>query len=153
MDEFIRVIRDLGYSEISPLQVYTKEKLKNNKPMLFNRGEERFDIFFKQIFSFRPSNTFKKRFFARYDYKEKFTLTVYVVSKEDIVWLKALTEREVDFEDIAMITESEREIGWDIIIEEALKQESKLVKIDLEETMQKLRKLTFIKQKYFDRLY
>lgn len=154
LKEFTRIIKELGYKEISASQVYTKEKLELEKPKIFTRGEERFDIFFKTIFKFTPSKEFKERFYARYDYKEnEFTFTIYVVSKEDIILLKSLTERENDFSDILTIIEKEKEINWDIITNEAINQKYEWTKIDLEETMQKLKKYVFIKQKYFDKLY
>lgn len=152
LNEFIKVLKDIGYKEISPNIIYPIDRL--DKPKMFKLDDERFDIFNKNVFNFKPSKAFKERFFARYDYREgEFTFTVYVVSKEDIILMKALTERENDFSDILTILDKEKAISWDIITNEALIQENDWVKIDLEQTLQKLKKHVFIKKKYFDKLY
>ena len=107
---------------------------------IFSRGEERFDLFVKNIFQTELGKDMIDRFYARHDFimKDK-TLTIKVLNKEDIILLKSVTDREKDFEDILTIVERESEIDWDLIIDEAVKQHRKgnnTILLDLEETLQ-----------------
>jgi len=78
-----------------------------------------------------------------------------VVPKEELLLLKAITHREKDDEDIATIVKIEKTMNWDSIIDKAIAQRWKnpWILIDLEEAMQKLKKLTFIPSKHFDKIY
>lgn len=156
-EEFIKAIKELGYEKKSLFNIYIEEKSKDkNAPLMFSRGDERFDLFVRKIFRTGLSEKMKKRFYARHDFAENKSLVVFVVSKEDIILLKAVTEREKDFEDILQICTTEKSINWDIIIEEAVEQYKKgdkFILMDIEETMKKLKKYIFIKKEYFDRLY
>ncbi|MBC8495653.1 hypothetical protein H8D36_05850 [archaeon] len=153
---FIKAIKELGYKQQSIKGVYPKEKeQEKSKPLMFTRGDERFDLFLKEIFGFKITDKIKERFYARHDFIEKKELIIKVLSKEDIILLKSITNREKDFEDIQTILEKDKEINWDLIINEAVNQrkEKEWLIIDLEETMQKLKEITFIPEKYFEKLY
>lgn len=155
---FIDAITQLGYKQKSLVNVYKEEQLKSkNGPLMFSRGEERFDLFVKNIFQTELGKDMIDRFYARHDFimKDK-TLTIKVLNKEDIILLKSVTDREKDFEDILTIVERESEIDWDLIIDEAVKQHrkgNKTILLDLEETLQRLKKYVFIPKKHFDRIY
>lgn len=154
---FIEALERLGYTKRSLLNIYSEEKSKHkNAPVMYSRGEERFDLFVKKIFKIELSLEIKKRFFAKHDFTEKKSLVIYIVSKEDIILLKAITEREKDFEDILKICTTDKNINWDIITDEAVSQYEKgneFVLLDLEQTILKLKKYIFIKQAYLDKLY
>lgn len=156
--EFVKAIELLGYKKMSIIAIYPEELAKEKaKPEMYTRGDERFDLFVKKIFQTTLSDGMKKRFFARHDFIiDTWTLSVFVLSKEDIIFLKSITRRERDFDDIKTIVEKERNINWDSIVDEALsqaKQGDHWAIIDLEETLQRLKNITFIKKQYFDRLY
>lgn len=157
-DEFIRAIRTLGYDKTSPFRVYIPEMLKKRHyPLMFSRGDERFDIFLKQVFQTSLSDGMKERVFGRFDYTVKDNiLTVFVLGKHEIILMKSVTQRERDFDDIRTIVEKDRSIDWGIVVDEAIWQAShgdKWILFDLEETMQRLRGYTLIKKKFFDRLH
>jgi hypothetical protein len=157
-EEFIRAIRILGYEKKSLLKIYSQELLKEkNKPELYSRGDERFDIFFESIFQTKLSKAIKERAYARLDFAAKEnTLTVFVLSKEDIILLKSVTQREKDFDDILTIVEREKEINWKVIVDEAVwqaKHGDKWAVVDLEQTFNRLKRHTLIKKEYFDVLY
>lgn len=158
MDEFIRAIRLLGYDRTSLLKIYPDELLKEkNKPVMYSRGDERFDLFLKDVFETKLNERMKKRVFGKFDFimKEN-TLTVFVLGKEDIILMKSITRREKDFDDILTIIEKEKSINWKIIVEEAIRQAKHMdnwVVYGLEEIMQRLKQHTLIKKGYFDMLH
>ncbi len=52
-DVFIGAIVRLGYSQSSLRLVYDEKRLKSrNKPVIYSRGDERFDLFAKDVFGF-----------------------------------------------------------------------------------------------------
>ncbi len=154
---FIEAIEELGYTKRALFDVYNGEKSRHkNAPVMYSRGDERFDLFLKNIFQTVLSLGMKKRFFARHDFTEKKSLVIYAVSKEDIILLKAVTEREKDFEDILKICATDKNISWGVITDEAVSQYEKgneFVLLDLEQAMVRLKKYIFIKQEYFSKLY
>lgn len=154
---FIEALKELDYSRRSLFNIYKEEKTKDkNAPLMYSRGDERFDLFVKKVFRTELSETIKTRFFARHDFTEKRSLVIYVVSKEDIILLKSITEREKDFEDILKICSTEKNINWDTITDEAIsqyKKGDKFILVDLEQSMLKLKKYIFIKKGYIEKLY
>ncbi len=139
------------------VSVYSANLIKEKKkPEMFTRGDERFDIFLKSVFQTTFREEMKKRFFARHDYTMGTnTLTVFVLSKEDLIFLKSITRREKDFDDILTIVQRESNVNWNLIIEEALWQSKHgdgWAILDLEETLKRLKNIIFLKKEYFDRL-
>lgn len=152
-NHFLKAIEVLGYKETALGNIYdNKRKQNKNKPQIFSRGEERFDIFTNSIFGFKIDFD---NFTQRHDFLGKKELILYLPRKELLILLKSITNRPRDFEDIQTIVKVEKEIDWNFIIKEAIKQKHNLpwILIDLEEIMQKLSKKSFIKQKYFNRIY
>ncbi len=155
---FIDAICFLGYKRMSMISVYPANLIQEKrKPEMFIRGDERFDIFLKNVFQTAFRESMKKRFFARHDYTMGTnTLTVFVLSKEDIIFLKSIMRREKDFDDIVTIVQRESNVNWDLIIEEACWQSKHgdgWAILGLEQTMQRLKKVTFLKKEYFEKLY
>ena len=152
---FEKAIEQLGYKQRSLLDVYDEKRRSNtHKPRMYTRGEERFDLFVKNVFGFEL-NMQKNNIVARYDFLGKKELIVLVVPKEELILLKAITGREKDYEDIETIIKIEKNIDWSNIIEKAIQQKkrNKWILIDLEQTMQQLKKITFIPSKHFKRIY
>ena len=148
-DIFIRTIKMLGYSEKSLTNVYDEKRAHHkNKPLLFTRGNERFDLFVKNIFGYELD---LDKVTQRRDFLGKKKLTILVLSKEEIFLLKAITSREKDFEDMVTILKIEETLNWDLIIDLALKQKdnNSWILIDLEETLRKFK----VPEKHLVRLY
>ena len=79
---------------------------------------ERVDLFFKEIITFKMSNSIVKRVTETHEFNN---LLVKVVSPEDIILLKCATEREKDRFDALSLIEKFN-INWQIIIDEAVNQ-------------------------------
>lgn len=156
-DAFIDAIMQLGYKQINMTGVYIQTLCKErHKPLMFTRGDERFDLYVGKIFQTQLSKIMKQRAVARHDYVNANSLLVYVLSKEDIVFLKSITQREKDFDDIRTIIEKESHFSWDVVIDEAVFQSQHgdgWAIVDLEETMNRLKEIIFIKKEYFEKLY
>lgn len=155
--EFIRVIEDLGFSETSPRNIYVPEKLRDkHKPLMYSRFLSRFDLFVRKIFRTVISPRIKEERYAVHDFKGKHNLRVNVLRKEFIILLKAVTERDKDFEDILTIAKKEKNLDWQLLIDEAIWQHShgdSWILIDVEKVMKELKKYVFIEQKYFRQVY
>jgi len=152
-DIFIKAIEKLGYSKSSLKLVYKEKNLKSrDKPLMYSRGEERFDLFVKNVFGIEVNF---EGFLKRHDYIGKKELVILTLSKEDLILFKSVTNREKDYEDIENIVKLEPNIDWDKIVDSTIKQKmnNSWILIDLEEKMQKLKKITIIKNNVFDKIY
>jgi len=152
---FIKAIEQLGYKEKAIFDVYDKKRATHKgKPKMFTRGDERFDLFAKDVFGFKLDVN-STSFTQRQDFLGKKALIVKVLPKEYLVLLKSITGREKDQEDIETITEIERNIDWQLIVQEAIRQRAnnEWILYDLEESMQHLKNRIFIKKEYFDQIY
>ncbi len=122
-DNFIDAIKELGYKEISLIKIYDKKRLKSKtKPKIFTRGEERFDLFTKDVFGFKLE--LNNNFIEKDDFIDKNELNIYILPKEYLILLKSITNREKDYEDIETIIKIEKEINWELIINEAINQKN-----------------------------
>ncbi|MFH1212165.1 MAG: nucleotidyltransferase [Candidatus Woesearchaeota archaeon] len=152
---FIKAIEKLGYKEKALTDIYDEKRRKHaGKPKMFTRGEERFDLFLKNIFGFELK-TAADSTVQRHDFIGKKELTVKTPGNEYLILLKAITGREKDMEDIEAIIKTESSIDWELITDEAIAQRKNngWIIYDLEKAMQQLKKITLIKKKYFDKLY
>jgi len=151
---FIKAIEQLGYREQALMNIYDEEQKKHRgKPIMYTRGEERFDLFVKNVFGYALST--RESFTERRDYLGKNELTIHLLTKEHLVLLKAITHREKDYEDIETILEVEKNIDWEFIVEQAIrnKKNNSWILIDLEKTLRKLQEKYFIKEKIFKKIY
>ncbi|MEW5896955.1 MAG: hypothetical protein AB1668_04645 [Nanoarchaeota archaeon] len=155
--ELIRVLSSLGYVETSPVKIYLPEKLKDpHRPLMYKRGESRFDLFIGKIFKTLLSSKMKEDVFAVHDFNEEHNLKIKVLRKEHIVLLKAITERQNDFDDIRLILEKDKTFDWQYLIDEVLwqyKHGDSWVLLDMEKVMRELKKYVFIEEKYFKQMY
>ena len=156
-DSFIRAITQLGYSQTSPFQIYIPEKLKSkHTPLMFKRDDSRFDLFTGKIFQTLLSPKMKEDLFALHQFKTTHTLTIKVLRTEFIVMLKAVTERDKDFEDIFNIVKKDKNFDWNYFIDEVLWQTEQgdgWVLLDAEKMMKELKQYVFIEEKWFKKLY
>ena len=156
-NEFVKVIKNLGFSETTLVNIYIPEKLREkNVPRMFKREDNRFDIFLKKIFKTAISPKMKEDLYAVHDFKGKNNLRVNVLRKEFIVLLKAVTERDRDFEDILTIVKREKTFDWQYLIDEVLWQYrngDSWVLLDAEKMLRELKKYVFIEEKYLKQIY
>ncbi|MFH1174163.1 MAG: DUF6036 family nucleotidyltransferase [archaeon] len=150
---FIKALLQLGYTERSIRSVYDEKRATDkNKPKMYSRGEERFDLFVMNVFGVDVPF---ENIVQRHDFIGKKELIVLTLSKELLILLKSVTNREKDYEDIETIVKIEKNIDWKLIVNEALRnrQNKQWMLYDLEEKLQKLKKITFIKKEIFDAIY
>ena len=156
-NEFINAIKLLGFTQYSPFGIYIPEKLRDKyRPLIYKRGDSRFDIFVKKIFHTVISPKIKEDLYAIHEFRDKFNLKVKVLRKEHIVMLKSVTERQNDFDDILEILKKEKSFDWQYFIDEVIWQYNsgdKWVLLDAEKMMKELKKYVFIEEKYFRHLY
>lgn len=152
---FIKAIEELGYKQQALGTIYDeKRKGHKGKPKMFSRGDERFDLFVKEVFGYEVKVN-QEEIVQKNDFLGKKELTIFMLPKEELILLKAITGREKDYEDIETILEIEKTIDWKTLVGKAIKQKKSnpWILIDLEETLQRLKKRFFIKQEIFDALY
>ena len=110
----------------------------------------------KKIFNTVISPRMKEDLYAIHDFKDKYNLKIKVLRKEFIVLLKAVTERDKDFEDILTIIKKEKNFDWQYLINEVLwqyKHGDSWILLDTEKMIKELKKYTFVEQKYLKQLY
>lgn len=155
--EFIRALKAMGFAESTPGGIYIPEKLRNpHAPLMYRREDARFDLFLEKIFKTILSPNMKENVFAVHEYKEAHTLTIKVFRTEIIVLLKAVTDRDRDFEDILTIVKKDSHFDWQYLIDEVLWQYQhgdSWVLSDTERMLQELKKYVFIEEKYLKQLY
>jgi len=152
---FIKAIEKIGYKQQAIGNIYDeKRKQHQDKPLMYTRGDERFDLFVKNIFGYEIEFN-QENIMQRNDFLGKKELTILILPKEELILLKAITGREKDYEDIETILEIEKNVDWKQIIENATKQKknNSWILIDLEETLQQLKKKYFIKEEIFKLIY
>ena len=147
---FIKAIKKLGYEEKAIFGIYSKERQKDpGKPRMFTMGDERIDLFNKKVFSLELN----PEIYGRFDFRGKKNLIMNTPPKEWIIALKIITNRDKDLVDIITICEKERSVDWSKVVDIILKKPTRWLLLDMEETMQKLKKKFLIKKEYFDRIY
>jgi predicted nucleotidyltransferase len=156
---FVQAITSLGYTEKKIVkQIYSKEKSSEEfAPQMFTRSdEERFDIFTHKIFQTQMNDQIIERAEQIRDFNETKRFRVKIIAPEDLVFLKAITDRTKDFEDIKTIISKTNNFSWETLIKEAKWQSEQgdgWAILDLEKKMQKLKETVFIPEKYFEMLY
>jgi len=151
-DAFVHAIQELGYKEQSLKNIYDeKRRARGDKPHMYTRGDERFDLFVQTVFGFELPTELEIT--QRHDFPNH--LTINILPIEHLVLLKAITRRATDHEDIVTILSVEKTLNWDKIIDLAIaqKQHNPWILLDLEETLQHLKKITFLPQKHFEKIY
>ena len=115
-EAFKQVIKDIGYKEMNPVQVYGTRR---NQPEMFTLGDERFDLFVDDVIDFKFSLIMKARAEAIHQFGDKLILKV--ANPHDIILMKCATERAKDMDDARRIIENTK-IDWNLIINEAKNQ-------------------------------
>lgn len=151
MDIFIGAIKELGYKERALFGIYSDERSQDkNKPRMFTRGDERFDLFLKNVFSLE----LPKEYAGRFDFIGKKNLILFTPDPEWIITLKIITNRDRDIDDILSIAKIEKNIDWKRISENIIKQaKDRWLLLDLEKSLQIIKKEHLIKKEVFDMIY
>lgn len=113
-----KVLSKLGFSEKKRITLFKHYDLPENKPIMMEGRGTRFDLFFKEIISFRVSESIMERAKEAHEFGN---LIIKLVSPEDIILLKCATEREKDRED-ALELIKKFNIDWNIVIRESINQ-------------------------------
>jgi len=156
-EEFIRVIKLIGFQETSPIKIYLPEKLRDpHRPLMYLKEDIRFNLFVKKIFKTLISPKMKEDLFAVHEFKGNNTLTLRVLRKEHLVILKTVTERDRDFEDIVTIFRKDKNFDWQYLVDEVIWQYQhgdSWVLLDTEEMLKELKKYIFVNEIYLKQLY
>ena len=119
--EFKEALKSLGYEELDAVIVYGK---KENKPEMLTLGDERFDLFVKEVIDFIFSENMQKRAKQLHQFGDNFMLKI--ADPLDIFLMKCATDRLKDLDDARSIVNSTK-MDWDLIVNEA-KYQKKLGK-------------------------
>jgi hypothetical protein len=151
---FVMAIGQLGYRERTLAGVYDGKVRRRGRPRMYTRGDERFDLFVKDVFGCGVDLA-QEAIVERRDFLGKRALVIHILPKEDLILLKAVTGREKDHEDIETIVKGEKTVDWEVIIDKAIRQskDNEWLLLDLEATLLKLKRITFIPSKHFERIY
>ncbi len=155
---FIEAIEKLGFKESSPFNLYNIKKLtlKKGKPVMYKKEDARFDLFSGTVFKTRLSPAMKEDVYATQEFKNKKILKLNVLRKEQIVFMKSVTDRKNDFEDALKIIERDKDFNWGYFVKEAKWQYENgndWALLDAEKMMQELKEYVFIPEKYFKEIY
>jgi hypothetical protein len=110
---FSEALKALGFSEKTALKPKTRSR--KFMPDVFERLEARLDLFSGGLFNFRLSPGIEERLKEKHEFG---CLVVWIISPEDTVLLKSVTDREGDRIDAKNIIEK-LNIDWDAIIRES----------------------------------
>lgn len=148
---FVKAIGELGYKEKQLAGIYdAKRSVHKGRPKMYTRGDERFDLFVEYVFGFSLEFN-QDKIVQRQDFIGENELIIYILPKEELILLKAITGRERDDEDIKTIMDAEKDIDWMRVIGQAVKQEKKnpWILIDLEESLKK----AGVPKRYLEEIY
>lgn len=115
-ETFKEAIKEIGYHQMDPVQVYGT---KRNKPEMLTLGDERFDLFVKNVIDFIFSDSMQKRAEQIHQFGDKLILKV--ANPHDIILMKCATDRLKDMDDARNIIDNTK-IDWKILVEETKKQ-------------------------------
>lgn len=119
LDLVKKALQKIGFQEKkSIMHIFKRYEEALDKPVMMVRGDDRFDLFLRQVITFEVSDSIRERVKEVHEFGN---LLIKVVSPEDIILLKCATEREKDRIDAVELIKKYA-INWDIIIEESLRQ-------------------------------
>ena len=121
MELFKNAVKSIGYKEMDSRIVYGG---KENSPQMLALGDERFDLFLREVVYFIFSESMEKR--ARQIHQFGKNLVLKIADPHDIILMKCATDRIKDIDDAMSIIKNTK-IDWNLIVEEA-KNQAKLGK-------------------------
>jgi len=114
MDSFVKILAESGFSR----RIIGDGKPKKGIPVVMERGDARLDLFLESVFHLVISSDMRGRVEQKHEFDN---LTVGIISHEDIILLKSVTDREGDRTDAKNII-GKLDVNWNLIIQEALWQ-------------------------------
>jgi hypothetical protein len=114
---FKDAIKSLGYKEMDSVIVYGG---RANRPEMLTLGDERFDLFVKEVIDFMFSNEMQKRAKQLHQFGDNLLLKI--ADPHDIILMKCATDRVKDMDDAMSIIKNNPNINWELIVEEAKNQ-------------------------------
>jgi hypothetical protein len=112
-EEFARILLKSGFTKKQ-----FREKSKKRVPVVWERKDTRFDLFKNGVFHFRLSPGMKGRIREKHEFKN---FIVGIISPEDIILLKSVTDRAGDRLDVKSIIDK-MNIKWETVIKESMWQ-------------------------------
>ena len=113
---FKEAIKSLGYRDMDATIVYGG---RVNSPEMFTLGDERFDLFVKEVIDFIFSEEMQKR--AKQTHQFEGNLILKVADPNDIILMKCATDRLKDLDDAKSIIANFK-VDWGLIFKEAQNQ-------------------------------
>lgn len=113
---FKNAVKSIGYEEMDSIIVYCD---KENHPEMLVLGDERFDLFLREVIYFIFSENMQKR--ARQVHQFGDNLVLKIADPHDIILMKCATDRLKDIDDAMSIIKNTK-IDWNLIVEEAKNQ-------------------------------
>ncbi|MEK6961208.1 MAG: DUF6036 family nucleotidyltransferase [Nanoarchaeota archaeon] len=115
-DLLMNAAQAMGYQKMDAVKIYGNKK---NKPDMLTRGDERLDLFVRDVIDFTFSKNMQQRAADTHQFGDKLTLKI--ANIHDLILMKCATSRLKDKDDVRSIILS-RNIDWNIIIKEAQNQ-------------------------------
>jgi hypothetical protein len=113
---FSHALRDVGFSERTErIKIESKTEIRKFMPVVFERKEARVDLFSGGLFNFRLSSGIRGRLREKHEFGR---LIVWIISPEDIVLFKSVTDREGDRVDAKNMIEK-LNVNWETILKES----------------------------------
>ena len=113
---FKNAVKSVGYKEMDSMIVYGG---KENQPEMLVLGDERFDLFLREVVYFIFSENMQKR--AREIHQFEDNLVLKIADPHDVILMKCATDRLKDIDDAMSIIKNTK-IDWNLIVEEAKNQ-------------------------------
>lgn len=154
---FIEALKENNFTISSPFRVYIQRKENDARaPVMYRRYETRIDLFAQTVFRSQLSPLMQEDITQVHEFGSKRQLKMSVMNTEHIVYLKGITERKRDFEDILLITTKDKHFSWEKVIDEAVWQHEHgddWALVDTEKTLQQMKAYMPIDKKHLERLY
>ena len=113
-----KVLFDSGFDERKNIKGIFREDEEISKPVMMDGTATRFDLFLNEVIGFKIHEKTLDRLKEVHEFGN---FIVKTASPEDILMMKACTEREKDRDDAAELIRKFN-INWDIILDESSKQ-------------------------------
>ena len=112
------ILYSSGFNERKNIKGIFRENEAAGKPVMMDGKDTRFDLFLNEVIGFKIHKDTVERIKEIHEFGN---FTVKTASPEDIIMMKACTERERDRDDAAELVRKFN-IGWGIVINESSKQ-------------------------------
>jgi len=133
-EDFMNALKKLGAKGLDVTLVYG---IKDNKPLMLELSNCRFDMFMNKIITSTFSEGMKKRAEEIHEFGN---LIIKVADPSDVLIMKSATSRQKDLDDMASLVNKSK-IDWDVVVgesEEQVKLGNETAIMNLGEKLEKL---------------